>query len=247
MRIAIISDIHSNLEALESVLEQLSREGVESVLNLGDLLGYNASPNECLALLKSRADIQNLAGNHDLAVLEPERAQYFNIIAYQAIMWCREQVPGADLEFLRELPLTLVGQGWWACHGTPTNPDTYIAYHFQGKKVLRELSKSPDTRVCFFGHTHRRALWYRDIRGKVAQQAIDPAKRELSREGHYLINPGSVGQPRDGNPEAAYAIFDDEEFSVHFKSAPYDISGAQRRILAAQLPPYLAERLALGQ
>lgn len=247
MRLAIIADIHSNLEALESVLDHIRREDVDQLLNLGDLVGYNASPGDCLALLRSRTDIRNLAGNHDLALLEPERAQAFNIIAYQALMWCREQVDGEDLEFLRSLPLNLETSGYWACHGTPTSTDAYIAYHFQGKRVLTALSKSPGVRLCFFGHTHRRALWYRDIRGKVALQEITAPKVNLCREGHYLINPGSVGQPRDGNPEAAYAIFDDEEFSVHFKSAPYDISGAQRRILAAQLPPYLAERLALGQ
>jgi len=101
-------------------------------------------------------------------------------------------------------------------------------------------------RVCFFGHTHRRALWYRDIRGTVALRPVSPAKMKLSPEEHYLINPGSVGQPRDGNPEAAYAIFDDQELSIHFKSTPYDIAGAQRRILAAGLPPFLAERLAQG-
>ena len=247
MRLAIIADIHSNLEALVSVLDRIRQEGVESVLNLGDLVGYNASPNECLALLRSRPDIKNLAGNHDLALLSPERAEAFNIIAYQALMWCREQVPLEDLGFLQGLPLTLETQGFWACHGTPANPDTYIAYHFQGKRVLRDLSQGSGVRVCFFGHTHRRALWYRDIRGKVALQEITTPKLDLSREGHYLINPGSVGQPRDGNPEAAYAIFDDEEFSIHFKSVPYDIAGAQRRILAAQLPPYLAERLAYGK
>ena len=246
MRFALISDIHSNLEALESVLERLRREEVDSVLNLGDLVGYNASPAECLALLQSRPDIHNLAGNHDLALLSPERAEAFNIIAYQALMWCREQVPGPDLEFLQGLPLTLETPGFWACHGTPTNPDTYIAYHFQGKRVLKDLSKSAGVRVCFFGHTHRRALWYRDIRGKVALQDI-PLKMVLSREGHYLINPGSVGQPRDGNPQAAYAIFDDGEFSIQFKSVPYDLASAQQRILRAGLPPYLAERLALGK
>jgi diadenosine tetraphosphatase ApaH/serine/threonine PP2A family protein phosphatase len=156
-------------------------------------------------------------------------------------------VPPEDLEFLRGLPLNLTTTVFWACHGTPTNPDTYIAYHFQGKKVLRDLSRGPGVRVCFFGHTHRRALWYRDVRGKVALHEIAGPKLVLPREGHYLINPGSVGQPRDGNPEAAYAVFDDQEFSIHFKSVPYDVSTAQRRILAAQLPPYLAERLAYGK
>jgi diadenosine tetraphosphatase ApaH/serine/threonine PP2A family protein phosphatase len=246
MRLALISDIHSNLEALLSVLERLHREAVDSILNLGDLVGYNASPAECLAVLKRRPDILNLAGNHDLAVLSPQRAEAFNIIAYQAVKWCREQLPPEDLEFLESLPLTRQSPGWWGCHGTPSNPDTYIAYHFQGKRVLKDLSNGPGPRVCFFGHTHRRALWYRDIRGKVALQDLSPFMI-LSREGHYLINPGSVGQPRDGNPEAAYAIFDDEEFSIRFDSVPYDIAAAQQRILAAGLPPYLAERLALGK
>ena len=246
MRVALIGDIHSNREALDSVLARIDQEGVDAILNLGDLVGYNASPNECLELLQGR-HVWSLAGNHDLALLDPKRAQQFNIIAYEALMWCRQQVRPEFLEFLQGLPLLRKLPGsFLACHGTPANPDTYIAYHFQGKRVLTELYQHSDLRVCFFGHTHRRALWYRDIRGKVALRQISPATMQLSPEEHYLINPGSVGQPRDGNPEAAYAIFDDEESSIQFKSVPYDVSGAQRRILAAGLPPYLAERLALG-
>jgi diadenosine tetraphosphatase ApaH/serine/threonine PP2A family protein phosphatase len=140
-----------------------------------------------------------------------------------------------------------LGGRFLACHGTPTSADTYISYHFQGKRVFKQMAKQAQLKVCFFGHTHRRALWYRDIRGTVSSREITQPRVVLSREGHYLINPGSVGQPRDGNPEAAYAIFDLEEFSIHFKSVPYDIAGAQRRILAAGLSPYLAERLALGK
>jgi diadenosine tetraphosphatase ApaH/serine/threonine PP2A family protein phosphatase len=246
MRLAVIADIHSNLEALESVLACIDQEGVEAILNLGDLVGYNASPNECLELLRGY-NVRSLAGNHDLALFDPERAQHFNIIAYQALMWCREQIHPEFLEFLRGLPLLQEEPGTFlACHGTPASPDTYISYHFQGKRVLKHLLRLANIRVCFFGHTHRRALWYRDIRGKVALRPISYGKMRLSPEEHYLINPGSVGQPRDGNPDAAYAIFDDEEFSIDFKSAPYDIGGAQRRILAAGLPPFLAERLARG-
>jgi diadenosine tetraphosphatase ApaH/serine/threonine PP2A family protein phosphatase len=246
MRLAVIADIHSNLEALDRVLARIDEEGVEAILNLGDLVGYNASPNECLELLRGR-DVRSLAGNHDLALFDPERAQHFNIIAYQALMWCREQVHPEFLTYLQNLPLLQEQPGkFLACHGTPASPDTYISYHFQGKRVLKHLLGLPHLRVCFFGHTHRRALWYRDIRGKVALRPISSGKIRLSPEEHYLINPGSVGQPRDGNPEAAYAIFDDEEFSIDFKSTPYDIGGAQRRILAAGLPPFLAERLARG-
>jgi diadenosine tetraphosphatase ApaH/serine/threonine PP2A family protein phosphatase len=247
MRLAIIADIHSNLEALESVLAHIRQDGAEAILNLGDLVGYNASPIECLALLQSQ-EVWNLAGNHDLALLEPERAAHFNIIAHQALMWARQQVQPEHLEFLQSLPLTREVAGeFLACHGTPTSTDTYIAYHFQGKRVFSQLLSQARLRVCFFGHTHRRALWYRDIRGKVALLEIPQPLVVLEPEGHYLINPGSVGQPRDGSPEAAYAIFDDEEFSIHFKSAPYDIGAAQQRILKAGLPPFLAERLALGK
>ena len=246
MRLAIIADVHSNLEALEGVLARIQAEKVEAVLNLGDLVGYGASPNEVLSLFQGEK-FWSVAGNHDLALLSPERAESFNIIAYQALRWCRDQVQPEYLEFLRSLPLTRKGPGaFLACHGTPTSADTYISYHFQGKQVLSLLSKSGGLRVCFFGHTHRRALWHRDIRGKVARLEISQPSVFLEAEGHYLINPGSVGQPRDGNPEAAYAIFDDEEFSIHFKSAPYDIPGAQGRILKAGLPPFLAERLSQG-
>jgi diadenosine tetraphosphatase ApaH/serine/threonine PP2A family protein phosphatase len=245
MRLAIISDIPSNLEALEGVLPRIEAEGVDAILNLGDLVGYNASPNECLELLLQKP-VVSLAGNHDLALLEVSRAENFNIIAYQALLWSREQVKAEYLDFFRSLPVTREGKGFIACHGTPTSTDAYVAFHFQGKRVLNYLRHLPDMRVCFFGHTHRPALWYRDIRGKIALLPIRPSKMRLERNCLYLINPGSVGQPRDGNPEAAYAIYDDEEFSIHFKSVPYDVKSAQRRILEAGLPEYLAERLAQG-
>ncbi|MGQ9688840.1 MAG: metallophosphoesterase family protein [Desulfobaccales bacterium] len=245
MRLAVISDIHSNMHALEQVLTQLRQEKVDLILNLGDLVGYNANPNECIEMVRE-ASVLSLAGNHDLALLDVELAQYFNIIAYQAIIWAQEQVCPEGKEFLKNLPLTCEGDWYLACHGTPTSADSYINYHFQGKKVLKMLDKGLGLRVCFFGHTHRRALWYKDIRGKVALLPITPGKILLEPRWHYLINPGSVGQPRDGNPEAAYAIFDQEEFSIHYKSVPYDVAAAQDCILKAGLPEYLAERLAQG-
>ena len=245
MRVALISDVHSNIHALEKVLAQLDRESPDLILNLGDLVGYNAHPNECVEMLQ-RPGLLNLAGNHDLALLNVELAQHFNIIAYQAIVWAREQVRPEFMEFFYNLPLTQDGGDFVACHGTPSSPDSYINYHFQGKKVLKMLHKGMGLKICFFGHTHRRALWYRDIRGKVALHPIKPEKVFLERDWHYLINPGSVGQPRDGNPEAAYAIFDDQEFSIHYQTVPYDVAAAQASIIKAGLPEYLAERLAQG-
>jgi len=245
VRLALISDIHSNVHALERVLAQLDREGVDQILNLGDLVGYNAAPNECLELLVGR-EVASLAGNHDRALLDLGLAQNFNIIAYQAIVWCHHQVRPEFMELLRNLPLTREGPDFLACHGTPTSADSYISYHFQGKNVLKLLARGLGLRVCFFGHTHRRALWYRDIRGKVATLPVSGDKILLEPGCHYLINPGSVGQPRDGNPEAAFAIFDDQEFSIHFKTVPYNVAAAQESILKAGLPEFLAERLAQG-
>jgi len=246
MRLALISDVHSNAHALEKVLARLDQEGVDLILNLGDLVGYNAHPNECVEMLQ-RPQVLNLAGNHDLALLDVELAQYFNIIAYQAIVWAREHIRPECREFVESLPLTRNGDDYVACHGTPTSPDSYINYHFQGKKVLKMLDKGLKLRVCFFGHTHRRALWYKDIRGKVALHPITPGKILLERGWHYLINPGSVGQPRGGSPEAAYAVFDDQEFSIQYQSVPYDVAAAQQSIITAGLPEYLAERLAQGE
>lgn len=246
MRLALISDVHSNAHALEKVLARLDQEGVDLILNLGDLVGYNAHPNECVEMLQ-RPQVLNLAGNHDLALLDVELAQYFNIIAYQAIVWAREHIRPECREFVESLPLTRNGDDYVACHGTPLSPDSYINYHFQGKKVLKMLDKGLKLRVCFFGHTHRRALWYKDIRGKVALHPITPGKILLERGWHYLINPGSVGQPRGGSPEAAYAVFDDQEFSIQYQSVPYDVAAAQQSIITAGLPEYLAERLAQGE
>jgi diadenosine tetraphosphatase ApaH/serine/threonine PP2A family protein phosphatase len=245
MRIALISDIHSNVHALEQVLAALRREAPDLILNLGDTVGYNAHPNECLEMVQAEP-ILSLAGNHDLALLDPERAEHFNIIAYQALAWSREQVRPEFLEFFRNLPLVQEGEFFLACHGTPTSTDSYISYHFQGKRVFNTLVRGLGLKVCFFGHTHRRALWYRDIRGTVATQPATLGKILLEPGWHYLINPGSVGQPRDGNPHAAYAIFDDKEFSIHFKAVAYDVAAAQHAIRRAGLPEFLAERLEQG-
>lgn len=247
MKLALISDVHANLEALERVLAEIDRENVDLIVNLGDLVGYNANPRECLELIRRR-EIVCVAGNHDLAVIDPTLAQDFNLIAYHALMWSRDQLGTDHKAFLRKLPRTrVIAEYYLACHGTPNSPDAYISYHFQGKRVLNLLRRELNPiRICFFGHTHRRAIWYRDIRGKVAMLPPGPGKISLDRDWLYLINPGSVGQPRNHTPAASYAVFDTEDYAVQFKLVPYDIQKAQRKILAAKLHPYLAERLAQG-
>lgn len=247
MKVALISDIHANLEALEAVLAAIAAEGVDLIIHLGDLVGYNANPNECVALIREQK-ILCVAGNHDRAVLDSRLAQDFNLLAYQALIWSQEQLHPEHKKFLEHLPLTLIVAGQFlACHGTPDSPDTYISLHFQGKRVLNQLRRElAPLKICFFGHTHRRALWCRDPRGKVSQLPIADGAIPLDPECHYLINPGSVGQPRNRIPLASYAILDTDTYSVRFHLVPYDIHHAQAKILAAKLPPYLAERLAEG-
>lgn len=247
MKLALLSDVHANLEALEAVLADIDREEVELILHLGDLVGYNANPGECIDLICAR-NIQCVAGNHDRAVLDPVLAQDFNIIAYQAVIWSGGQLSDRHRAFLGKLPLTRTLENrFLACHGNPVSPDAYISHHFQGKRVLNMLRQefNPAT-VCFFGHTHRRATWFRDVRGKVAHLPVSEQVVCLDPANHYLINPGSVGQPRNGIPLASYAVFDTAEFILQYKLVPYNIGSAQSKILAANLPPYLAERLAEG-
>lgn len=247
MKLALISDVHANLEALEAVFLSIKREEVDLILHLGDLVGYNANPNECVDLVRQE-NVLCVAGNHDRAVIDPTLAQDFNIIAYQAVIWSADQLSHTHKAFLHQLPITRVIENrFLACHGNPDSPDSYISHHFQGKRVLNMLRRelSPAT-VCFFGHTHRRAVWYRDVRGKVAQLPISEQTIHLDPNNLYLINPGSVGQPRNRIPLASYAVFDTIAFVLQYKLVNYNIGSAQNKILAANLPPYLAERLAEG-
>jgi putative phosphoesterase len=247
MRLALISDVHANLEALEAVLQSIAPEEVDLILHLGDLVGYNANPRECIDLIRQQ-NVLCVAGNHDRAAIDPTLAQDFNIIAYQAVIWSGNQLSDNHKAFLQQLPVTRVIQNrFLACHGNPVSPDAYISHHFQGKRVLNMLRRelTPAT-VCFFGHTHRRAVWYRDVRGTVAQLPISEQRVQLEPDNLYLINPGSVGQPRNRIPLASYAVFDTAEFVLQYKLVPYNIGSAQSKILAANLPPYLAERLAEG-
>jgi putative phosphoesterase len=247
MKLALISDIHANLEALEAVLQSIALSEIDLIVHLGDLVGYNANPRECVDLICER-NILCVAGNHDRAVIDPTLAKDFNIIAYQAVIWSTDQLTGEHKAFLHQLPLTrIIEDRFLACHGNPLSPDAYISHHFQGKRVLNMLRQELNpARVCFFGHTHRRAIWYRDVRGKVAHLPISEQRIHLDPDNLYLINPGSVGQPRNQIPLASYAVFDTAAFILHYKLIPYNIVSAQNKILAANLPPYLAERLAEG-
>jgi predicted phosphodiesterase len=247
MKIAFISDIHSNLEALEAVLDDLDKEDISLIINLGDLVGYNANPRECVDLVQKR-QIISILGNHDLAATHLKYAEGFNILAYQAVVWSANNLLPEHKRFLDKLQNTRVlWDRYLLFHGAPKNPDAYIFYLFQAKKAFHYIrKKTAGVRIGFFGHTHQKAVWQRDVRGKVSNMDVSDDTLLLDPEQMYLINPGSVGQPRGRHWQASYLIFNNDPEMIQFRSVSYDLASAQAKIREALLPEYLAERLAEG-
>jgi predicted phosphodiesterase len=245
VRYAIISDIHANLEALEATVEDLQTVQVDQVICLGDIVGYYPNPNECTAICRSQG-FRCLRGNHDDAALGLCDIDDFNPVAREALIWTARALKEENKEWLRQLPEKLLVDGnFLAVHGSPWDPYAYI---FSSGGALRAFSymhtHHPEIDICFFGHTHQRAL-YTSEKGTV-QENYKGKLYILSNRGFYLINPGSIGQPRDGQPGASYIIYDSQTREVEFRHVPYDISLTQRKVAAAKLPLMLAERLSLG-
>lgn len=247
-RAAIISDIHGNLEALQAVLKSIEADGVDYIIHLGDLVGYNANPRECVALLQKKRAICVL-GNHDLAILEPRMTKGFNVLAHHAITYCQRQLTQSEIRYLQSIPrIEVLWDRYLLCHGTPESLESYVLNLFQAKRIFNLLRKRfSGIRFCFFGHTHIQKLWICDQRGKVTSPTELPDQIYLSEEENmYLINPGSVGQPRQRDNRSRYLLFDTNGQIIHFKAVPYDIEKAQEKIMRAKLPEYLAHRLQDG-
>jgi predicted phosphodiesterase len=246
-RIAIISDIHGNLEALEAVLKAIETDGVQYIIHLGDLVGYNANPRECLHLLQTRRVI-SILGNHDHAVLEPDSADNFNVLAFQALAYSIRQLSQQDRQYLLGMPrIEVLWDHYMICHGSPESLETYIMNIFQAKRIFNLLGRHySGVRVCFFGHTHMQHVWASDPRGKVLSPSCSGESLSLEAEHIYLINPGSVGQPRQKDNRARYLLFDTDREHLTFRAISYDIRKAQEKIRNAKLPDYLALRLQDG-
>lgn len=246
-RTAIMSDIHGNLEALEAVLRAIHKDRVDYMIHLGDVVGYNANPRECIRSSKANGII-SILGNHDLAVLDLQMAESFSVPAHQALSYVKTQLGPEEMKYLQSLPrLEVFWDRHLLCHGTPENIEAYIVNMFQAKRTFNLLRKCYEgIHVCFFGHTHIQKLWVCDARGKVSSPSALPDVMLLERDNTYLINPGSVGQPRQGDNRAHYLLFDSDEGMVRFKAVPYDIKRAQEKIIQARLPAYLADRLQDG-
>ncbi len=244
MRTAVISDVHANLEALTAVLEKIKAVRVDETICLGDLVGYNANPNECIDILRSEHMVCVL-GNHDAAASGLEEPEDFNPLARIAVLWTREQLTAENKQFLLALPRERGVRDFFMFHGSIHDTDRYILYREDAVDNFSELAGLPGApHLGFFGHTHIRTILSEHL--GVLAATLSAGDLELSPERRYLINPGSVGQPRDGDPRAAFLIYDDKGRTVTFHRVEYEIHACQEKIIRAGLPPRLAERLMWG-
>jgi len=242
MRYAVISDVHSNFEALSAVLQEAETLGFERLICLGDFVGYNADPSACLALLMNEADY-SVIGNHDAAALDISVADYFNRVAREAAVWTSNQLSRTERDFLARLPFTLNPEpDVLLVHSAPSNPEMW-SYILSTAEAYFEF-ESLKERICLFGHSHIQMAFVRSRDGTV-RSVIDD-RITFRDDERYLINPGSVGQPRDGDSRSAFGILDTDAGFFEFHRVPYDIQSAQDKIHRAGLPPALATRLARG-
>lgn len=242
MKYGIFSDIHSNLEALNAVLALFEKEGVEKTLCLGDIVGYGANPKECLSRIRSLGGIV-IAGNHDWATVDRMKMDYFNRYAREAILWTQKQLSDEEKEFLRHLELSYQTDLFTLVHGSLDFPEEFhYVFDTESATATLELSTTP---VCFIGHSHLPMIFALASDGTI--RLFRSGKAKLEKGVKFLVNDGSVGQPRDGDPRAACAIFDADNQTVEIHRLPYDIRLTQQKILQAGLPRILASRLSEGE
>ncbi len=241
MRNAYISDVHANLEALEAVFADIEKQSVHNIYFMGDAVGYGANPNECTEMIKNNCDFA-IAGNHDHAALGITDISVFNERAADAIMWTFEVMNEATTAYLEKQPFTreIENQDVFLAHGSPYNPEDWL-YVLSMEDVKRSLEVQ-DSRICLVGHSHRPFIAEQMADGEMM---IHPAWCTLAEGSRYIMNVGSVGQPRDRDPRACYIIIDDD--MAELVRVEYDVPATQQKILDAGLPEQLARRLALGR
>jgi diadenosine tetraphosphatase ApaH/serine/threonine PP2A family protein phosphatase len=242
----IVSDIHANMDAFYAVLEHAAGAW-DRVLVLGDLVGYGAEPNAVVDKVRALDPEAFIRGNHDKAASGLDDGSHFNHVARIAALWTGTQLTPQNLEYVRALPAgpVQVDALTEICHGTPFDEDHYV---FDGNDAMMAL-QAAQRPLCLFGHTHLPAL-FKIVEDRFEGMALNADRDQvipLQRGARYLINVGSIGQPRDGDPRAAYGILDDEARELRPFRVPYPVERAQQKILAAGLPVSLANRLALGR
>lgn len=242
MRILIISDVHANLVALEAVLSDAGR--VDDVWSLGDIVGYGPRPRECVELVRVLAPNISVIGNHDWACIGRLSLEQFNPVARFASYWTTMQLQAEHLQYLESLPNRLIDGDWTIVHGSPRHP---IWEYIYNARIAAQNFPVFDTQFCFVGHTHV-PLYIREDEAlaNIAPHHPDDGEVVDVSNGRYIINPGAVGQPRDGDPRASYAIFEPVARRVTFHRVEYRIADTQAQMREAGLPEALITRLAAG-
>ncbi|MBI2626088.1 MAG: metallophosphoesterase family protein [Candidatus Nealsonbacteria bacterium] len=237
MRYAVISDIHGNLEALKKVLRSIKKNKVDEILCLGDIVGYGPNPNECVERIR-KMDIKAVAGNHEYALADESLLECFNPIAKEAALWTKGTLKPENLKYLACLPFTAKLPDILLVHGSPIGPRSfdYIL------NVIEAMSQFHgfEERICFIGHSHAPMIFSSD--GDVFRKSVS-----LQEGNRYIINVGSVGQPRDGNSLACYGILDTCNLTFSFIRVDYNSRKTAKKIINAGLPVFLAERLLEGR
>jgi len=238
---AIFSDVHGNLEALEAVVEDFGRRGVTRSFFIGDAVGYGPSPNECLKTIADLTTVR-LLGNHDYAVLQEGGPMEFNKHAQTAIRWTKTALKPEAREILHSFTMSEIVQQMHMVHSSPLKPQLwdYILDPITAAAALQNISES----VCFVGHTHQPRI-FQKANGVPCSELL-VGELHLEDTARYIINVGSVGQPRDGDPRACYALYEPESEQLTYARVPYDIEKTQNKMRAAGLPEFLITRLETG-
>lgn len=243
MKIGIFSDVHGNVDSLQAVLDAMAQEGVTRFWCLGDIVGYGANPNECVARVREVAEVVVL-GNHDAACVGAEDIAHFNQYARDAVLWTQRQLLPEHRDWLKRLPLTESVERMLLVHASPFEPSNWHYVHTRMQVgEMRGGFNATQARCAFVGHSHQAMILVK--KGDEFFRFLGEHLR-LEDGSRYLVNVGSTGQPRDGNPKAAYALYDTEADTITLVRAAYDIAAAQRKIREAGLPDILADRLETG-
>ena len=242
MRYGIFSDIHSNLEALDAIIEAYRKEKIDKYLCVGDVVGYAANPKECIEKIRMLAMI-TVAGNHDWASVSLFSTDYFNPLAKEAVFWTQRNLDEGGRYFLEHLMLIYKNEDLTMVHGTLDEPGdfNYMTDGYIASKTFELL----ETDICFLGHTHVPGVFIKSKDGRIQYQ--EEINIYIKEDSKYIINVGSVGQPRDGNPRAAYCIYDTDNKNVQIKRISYDLQATRKKIIAEGLPGFLGERLLVGR
>lgn len=240
MRIAIISDIHGNLEAFKEVLADIDRSRVDGLVCLGDNIGYGPDPEQVIDLVRER-DIPSVMGNHELAIVEPMYLTWMNPTARISLVMTRELLSTDSIEYIHTLPPAMTYHGSLCVHGCP--PDSVVTYLFQlSLAQLEEAFRAMEEKICFLGHTHSLVIISFDG-SELVRAPLGNGVVSLHKDHQYIINVGSVGQPRDGNNNAKYVIWDMDSHSIDVRFVPYDIAATASKIIELGFPEFNARRL----